>query len=407
MSGKEIYNCIVIGGGAAGLFFAATKNLNEHGQSREKVEAPKGLVLERTSKPGTKLLMSGGGHCNITHAGSIKDFIPCYGDAGKKIRKVLYKHNNLELMDFLETNGVPLVEEDGGRVFPKSKESRPVLNLLLEKAERNGFTIRKNSEVISIGKSPKENNTDIWEVRCSDKSFYSKNIVIATGGSSYPSTGSDGRMFEILSRDLSLEIIEPRPALCPIKVQNYPFVDLAGVSLRAGLKVGSSRKDGSLLFTHNSFSGPCAINISGNAEVGDVLRINYLYPTTYEEVFDRIQKAIKGSKASLSNMIAEVFDLPKKFCRIMESRCGGSTKKLAKLLTDDEFIIKDTGDFKSAMVTRGGVSLEEIHLSSMELKKHKGIFVIGEALNVDGETGGYNLQFAYSSARLASDGLEL
>ena len=473
---NKVFDCIVVGGGAAGLFFAATldKQLisddgphaieretesdtiqteRETGTCNNKTEernACKYLIIEKTGWLGTKILMSGGGHCNITHAGPIKDFVDCYGDSGKKIRRILYKHNNLELIDFLSGAGIPTIPEDDGRVFPLSRNASDIRNMLLEKAEANGFRIAYNTEVKSI-----DFESGLWKLRCNELAeciYYTRKVVIATGGCSYPTTGSDGKMFDVLSRDLNVDILRPRPSLCPIKVKDYPYSDLAGLSIEAQLKIGKKKSTGSLLFTHNSFSGPAALNISGEAadslypSIGNPgstlpsltfpeekhhspnapdtkyhspnaldtkhhspntqtrisLEINYVQKT-YEETFNIIQGAIKGCKSSLANLIADSFGLPKRLCRILEERCAGSTKKLAKLLTMDEFIIDSVGGFRIAMVTRGGVSLDEVDLFTMELKKHKGIYIIGEALDVDGQTGGYNLQFAYSSARIASD----
>ena len=436
---NKAFDCVVVGGGAAGLFFAATLNKQLADNDGNGFRC---LIIEKTGRLGTKILMSGGGHCNITHAGSIKDFVDCYGEAGKKIRRILYKHNNLELIDFLRGAGIPTISEEDGRVFPVSRTASDIRNMLHEKAKAKGFHIAYNTEVKSI-----DYESGIWKLGCiehangtdrstsnkannkdeiSETIFYTRKIVIATGGCSYPSTGSDGKMFEVLKRDLNVEIVPPRPSLCPIKVKDYPYSDLSGLSIDAQLKIGKRRSIGSLLFTYDSFSGPAALNISG--EAADLLyhsssnpgsayhspdapyrislEINYVQKT-YEDTLTIIQAAVKGSKSSLANLIADRFGLPKRLCRILEERCSGSTKKLAKLLTMDEFQIESVGDFRTAMVTRGGVSLDEIDLSTMELKNHKGIYIIGEALDVDGQTGGYNLQFAYSSARTATDMIQL
>lgn len=413
----RFYDCIVIGGGASGLFFSASF-------TGAGCPSPTGsgryLLLEKTKSVGTKLLMSGGGHCNITHEGSIKDFIPCYGDAGKKIRRVLYRHNNLELMDYLKSNGVPTEADEDGRVFPKSRKAAQVLDLLLSKTKANGFTIQTNSEVVGIHRQ-----SDHWQVRCIDSSgspkgapkesiYSARNIVIATGGCSYPTTGSDGNIFPILEKDLGLRITELKPALCPIKAENYPFGDLAGISLNAEIRSGAVKSYGSLLFTHDGFSGPAAINISGRLAQGDTITINFLggeqgkhRAINYEAAFDELQKATVGSKSALHSIIAKTFDLPKRFAEIVANESGGSTKKTAQLLCRREFVVSNSGSFKDAMVTAGGIDLDEIDLGTMGLKLHPGIYAIGEALDVDGITGGYNLQFAYSSAKMAADSILL
>lgn len=415
MNDERIYNCIVIGAGASGLFFAANTRVSSirEGDCFDASSVDYGygspsLILEKTARPGSKLLMSGGGRCNITHSGSIKDFITRYGEHGKNIRRILYKHNNLELINWLRDGGINLTTEEDGRVFPSSMKAQDILDFLLKQSRENGFEIRTNSPVTAI-----ERCGEFWRVHISgadggkvtaagkQKSFLGKHIIIATGGCSYPRTGSDGSMFNVLRRDLITEITDLAPALSPISVDDYPYADLSGVSIDGSVSKIADRKTqsiGNILFTHNGLSGPAIINISGSLSTGDKIKINYLYPMSYDAVFRTLQEAMLGNKSQLANVVSQTFDLPKNFCRVLAERAGSSTKAFARLLAEDELIVKSSGSFDSAMVTRGGVSLDEVDLSTMELIKCPGIFVIGEALDIDGETGGYNLQFAYSSA---------
>ena len=390
MNEGKIYNYIVVGGGASGLFFTA--NIDGFG-------APS-LILEKTERPGSKLLMSGGGRCNITHEGSIKDFVPRYGENGKRIRRILYRHNNLELIDWLSKNGIDTISEDDGRVFPVSQRASDVLDFLLKKARENGFEIKTNSAVTAI-----QRNSELWRVHTDNAYYDGRKIIIATGGCSYPKTGSDGSMFNVLRCDLNLEITDLTPALSPISVKDYPYADLSGISIDSAVSIYINQKKksiGKILFTHNGLSGPAIINISGSISTGDRILINYLYPMDYDVAFRKLQAATLGSKAQLANIASEVFGLPKNLCRTLGGRAGTSTKAFAKLLTEDTFTVDNPGSFDIAMVTRGGVSLDEVDLSTLESVKCPGIFVIGEALDVDGETGGYNLQFAYSSALCAA-----
>ena len=156
------------------------------------------------------------------------------------------------------------------------------------------------------------------------------------------------------------------------------------------------------MFTHRDFSGPAVMNISKYGENGDTLVLNYLYPMGYEEAFAKLKKTMSGSKENTANLIAGTFDVPKRFARIMADRFGNSPKELAKALTGDSLVITSIGSFNQAMATAGGISLKEINTKTMELKKHPNLFAIGEVLDVDGITGGYNLQFAYSSAMVVS-----
>lgn len=386
-----VYDCIIIGAGAAGLFCGASfpKRIN-------------GLILEKTKRIGTKLLMSGSGQCNVTHNGSIKDFIPCYGKNGGKIRNCLYQYHNEHLCTFLQENGIETFTREDGKIFPKSLKAVDVRDMLLKKSIENGFAVCKEKPVTSIRK-----NGELWELFSEQETYLTHNIIIATGGCSYPSTGSDGSIYEVLKQDLQLDIIQLKPALSPLKVQNYPFSDLAGISFQHAEAVILHKEKrvagntGGLLLTHRDFSGPAVMNISKYAENGDQLKINYLSPLTYEEAHTMLKKAMNDSKESTANILSGIFDLPKRFTRVLADRCGNSPKTLAKALTGDAYIITSIGSYQQAMATSGGISLKEINPKTMELKNHPGLFAIGEVIDIDGITGGYNLQFAYSSANAA------
>lgn len=142
------YDCIIIGGGAAGLLTAARLDLTAF--------SPKGagLILEATDSPGTKLRMSGAGHCNFTHDGSVKDMVAAYGDRGRAIRRVLYRYNNDAFVDFLDRHGIPSFSRDGGRIFPKSEKAQDVLNLLLDLSAENGFALKKGFRVSQVTRLP-------------------------------------------------------------------------------------------------------------------------------------------------------------------------------------------------------------------------------------------------------------
>lgn len=388
-----VYDCIIVGAGAAGLFCGATgsKKIN-------------GLILEKTKRYGTKLLMSGNGQCNITHDGSIKDFIPCYGKNGGRIRSCLYQYHNQHLRDFLEANGVKTFVREDGKVFPVSLDAKEIRDMLLTKCKSNGFTMKPQCEVTGL-----KFENDLWQVKTDTDTYSAKSVVLATGGCSYPTTGSDGSIFHVLKRDLGIDIVQPKPALSPLKVQEYPFTELSGISFtNAEASIYHSDKRaacnvGGLLFTHHDFSGPAVMNISKYGENGDTVVLNYLHPQTYEEVLAKLKKAMNGSKENTSNILAKSFDLPKRFTRIMADRFGNSPKELVKGLTSDRFIITSIGSFRQAMVTAGGISLSEVNLKTMELKRYPGLFAIGEMLDIDGITGGYNLQFAYASAYTVSN----
>lgn len=357
-----------------------------------------GLILEKTASIGTKLLMSGGGRCNITHGGSIKDFIGCYSDAGPRLRKCLYRHSNLELARWLEDSGVDIADERGelisteggldgyGRIFPASMKASEILDLLVSKAKANGWSIRTEAEVVDLSLS----ESGLWSVLSApSERFESRHVVIATGGITFPETGSDGSMFDIL-RDFGVSVTPVRSALAPIYVEDYPYEELSGISVpgvTVSIPESKERLTGDILFTHRGFSGPVILNISRYAHAGSLMVISY-------------------NKAS--------DDLPKRLLKALEERAKGPsgdvrTTVLSKLLESDEFTVTSVDE--NGMVTAGGISLEEIDTQSMRITKlcsergdiTSSVYAIGEALDADGITGGYNLQMCWSTARAAAD----
>lgn len=415
------YDCIIIGGGAAGLLTAARLDLTAF--------SPKGagLILEATDSPGTKLRMSGAGHCNFTHDGSVKDMVAAYGEQGRAIRRVLYRYNNDAFVDFLDHHGIPSFSRDGGRVFPKSQKAQDVLNLLLNLSAENGFALKKGFRVSQVTRLPDAG----WQVACDNgAAFRTAAMVIATGGKSFPATGSNGRMWDVLSRDLDVEVISPRPVLAPVAVRSYPYGPMAGLSFEtAELSVTApgkkiQRSVGDLLLTHRDFSGPAALNICGAAEPGDTLHINYVYPRSREDVTGILSGIFSGKKGNPVSAMASQLNLPRRFCQSILLRSLGkpidaenvfrgswnvnglSPKKVAALLCDDTFTVESLPDWNKAMATRGGIALSQLDLRTMEFREHPGLFAVGEALDVDGITGGYNLQFAFSSASVCAEALQ-
>ncbi|MBQ6388812.1 MAG: aminoacetone oxidase family FAD-binding enzyme [Mogibacterium sp.] len=391
MTGQE-YDTIIIGGGASGMMLAAALEL----------KGRRGIILEKTGSLGTKLLMSGGGRCNITHGGSIKDFIGAYGDAGPRLRKCLYRHNNIELASWLEEHGIALADEkgtditsdsleDAGRVFPASMRAGDILALLQSEARNNGWEIRTESEVHDLRRD--EDDTH-WIVSAAPAERYrADNVVFATGGITFPETGSDGSALDLL-REIGVGITGRRSALAPVYVRDYPYEGLAGISL-SGVTVAANGSDetethrgkavrmtGDLLFTHRGFSGPVVLNISRYTEPGSLIRIRYN---------------------------REFGDLPKRMQKVLETRAKGPsgdvrTTVLASLLDSDDFTVTAVDD--NGMVTAGGISLAEIDPSTMQLRAYPGIYAVGEAIDADGITGGYNLQLCWSTARTAAESIE-
>lgn len=388
----NLYDIAIIGAGASGLMLAANLDM----------EGSRGIVLEGSPCIGSKLLMSGGGHCNITHGGPIKEFIYAYGNEGQALRRCLYRHNNLELAKWLTGHGIELADENGepvdpsygsggidnaGRIFPASMRARDVLDALRKEASLNDWQIETDAKVSGLRKD------GMWEITLlSGYEIWAKNVVIASGGITYPETGSDGSMLDMLE-DLGIDINEPRSALAPVYVENYPYSELSGISIpdvtviafssdaACTCKGKAAKMKGDLLFTHEGLSGPVILNISKYVEPGELIRICYN---------------------------KELHELPRRMQGVLRTRSRGllgdvRTSVLASFLDHDDFIV--SGVDKHGMVTAGGVSLDEIDMKTMKTKRFEGLYVIGEALDADGITGGYNLQLCWSTAAAAADSL--
>lgn len=410
---------LIIGAGAAGLMCAANIKTG-------------GIILEGSSRIGTKLLMSGHGHCNITHAGSIKDFPSCYGAAGRSIRKILYKYSNTDLVDFLELRGIKTVTNADNRIFPESMRAQDVRDAFLEAAESNGFKVITNRKVVQIRDADNSSASGkyivVAEAPDGQRFHYeARTLVIATGGKSYPRSGSDGSMFDVANKGLGLEYTELKPSLAPLEIKGYPYGELSGISfdmVEVSIHPNSGKRlallSGSLLLAHDNFTGPAILNSSKYAEPGCWLQINYI-GMSREDALTRLtsndcsgagssQSRNSGTESAqsgeLGSIIAKEFALPRRFAKEVAKRSACSARKAAALLTEDRFEIESRGDFSKAIVTAGGLCLDQFDCKSMRLKSAQNVYCIGEILDVDGITGGYNLQFAWSSARAAAASIE-
>jgi len=400
----DYYPVIVIGGGPAGLFCGA-----EAAGSGQGV-----LLLEKMPSCGRKLLVTGSGQCNLTHDGDIRDFFKKYGDHGAFLRSPLRKFSNHDLVAWFTSRDLPLAPDESGKIFPKSRKAADVLSVLLAECRKNGVVIQYGEAVKEVRRSDTK-----FHVRTGTAEYESGALVIATGGSSYPATGSTGDGFS-LAASLGHHIAPVGPALVPIRVRDYPFGELSGISFeglslslfREGRKVRGG--SGDLLFTHTGLSGPGILHLSRYVLPGDTLKISFLPGMRQElltkDLVDRI--AVFGTQQVKS--ILSGYSLPARFiARILEllglpaDLTGAHLPKkereeLVGMLTAFPFVVSGTGDWNEAMVTRGGVSLDEIDPTTMESLIVPCLYCIGEVLDIDGDTGGYNLQAAFSTAMAAA-----
>ncbi len=403
----EQYQVIIIGGGPAGLFCAAAAA--ERGQQV--------LLLEKMPSCGRKLLITGSGQCNLTHDGEINDFFSKYGDHGPFLRPSLRKFSNDDLVQWFTKRGLPLAADESGKVFPHSRRAADVLSVLIESCKDNGVTLRCDERVSEVRLSDGG-----FQVRSIRALYESESLVIAAGGASYPATGSAGDGFSLASL-LGHTIVPIAPALVPIRVSDYPFPDLAGISFeglalslyRHGKKIRDVRGD--LLFTHTGLSGPGILHLSRYIMPGDTLKVSFL-PGMSQEVLkkDLVSRMATAGTKQVKSILAG-YMLPARFiARLLEligippGLTGAHLPKkerddLVHLLSAFPLQIRGTGGWDEAMVTRGGVSLEEVSPDTMESLLVPGLYLIGEVLDIDGDTGGYNLQAACSTAMAAAKAL--
>jgi len=394
------YDVIVIGAGPGGLMAAS-----ECSRSGRTV-----LVLEKNEKPGKKLLTSGGGQCNLTNRLPAEQFAVNYYEKSKFVRKILHGFSPDDLINRFESWGVPLEELPNGKVFPKSKKAADVLQVLISQATSQGAVIRTLEAVTAL-----HHKDGVFSVKTNQNTYRSQSVVLATGGKSYPALGSSGDGYP-WARALGHTISPPRPALAAVHVSEFPLADLAGVTLRDA-RVSLWRKNrkigeygGDLLITHDGLSGPVILNNSRYFDSKDVLKLNLVKFNSEEDFAKGFADHLQSNGKYMIRKVVDLYDVPRRLLEKilelsgipMDQRCSEISKTqrsaLAKLLVAFPLSIHEVGPFEQAMVTAGGVVTDEVNSSTMESKLVPSLFFVGEVLDVDGATGGYNLQFAFSSA---------
>jgi hypothetical protein len=400
----EIADLVVVGGGPAGLFCA----VRAAGRGRRV------LLLEKMPSPGRKLLLSGSGQCNLTHDGDISSFLSRYGDHGAFLKPALLNFGNQDLISFFTDRGLRFETEPGGKVFPASRKATDILGVLLKEAAAGTIEIRTGEPVLDISKPD-----DRFSIRTGHGLYRTDRVVIATGGITYPQTGSTGDGYEF-ARRLGHAVTDTGPALAAIEGAENRFSDLAGISFvnaavslhRDSRKIG--QHVGDILFTHIGLSGPGILDFSRFIRPGDLLRISFLPGLDARTAKEDLLQRIAASGNRRVRTVLSSLGLPDRFAGIL-LRLAGLTPDLTgahlsreartaliELLTACPFPVERLAGLRDAMVTRGGVSLQEVNPKTMESRLIPGLFFIGEVLDIDGDTGGYNLQAAFSTGALAA-----
>ncbi|MEN6611204.1 MAG: NAD(P)/FAD-dependent oxidoreductase [Methanoregulaceae archaeon] len=402
MTYPAIHDTVIIGAGPAGLSCAL------HAAAGGSV-----LLLEKNPDPGRKLRLSGSGQCNITHGGEIRDFLTRYGEHGAFLKPALLNYSNRQLTAFLASQGLAVVEEPDGKIFPVSRKAADVLSVLLTAIRDAGAKLACGEPVLRVG-----TERDLFRVTTPARTCLARSLVITTGGKSYPGTGSTGDGYEF-ARSLGHTIVPPRPALAPVFATGYPFSDLSGISFRNawlsvfrdGKKAGE--QEGDLLLTHRGFSGPGILDFSRSLEPGDTLRIAFLPKSESTGFPEKFTRLVQDSGTKRVRALLAAWPVPDRFIYRILSLCAippdmtaahlpaQARKQIIERMTGFSFTIERLGGFEEAMVTRGGIPLPEVDPKTMSSRLVEGLYFAGEVLDIDGDTGGFNLQAAFSTGVLA------
>lgn len=406
---EETLDIAVVGAGAAGLMAALF--------ARRLASEARVAALDGARRIGAKILISGGGRCNVTHFQvSAGDF---NGSSRNQIAKVLRTFSISSTIAFFEECGVSLKREETGKLFPVDDRARSVLDALMRSSEQSGVEIRAGCRIESI-----EKDNGGFVLRTTEGLLRSRLVVLASGGQSVPETGSDGHGYS-MARKLGHSIVPPIPALVPLLLpEGHPLTALSGVSTPTVLSLRSetgkvlTRHEGSLLFTHFGLSGPVALDMSRHwiaARRGGQpvqLTANFLAGIELDEIEGRmVLDSRTRPRMSLASWTGGL--MTERLASVVldqagvkhETVLGQATREdrraVFRALTEFPMAISGDRGFRFAEATAGGVPLSEIHLATMESRICPGLYLAGEILDVDGKIGGFNFQWAWASGRLA------
>ncbi len=407
---SQPYDVIVIGGGASGMMAA--------GRAAEC--GARVLILEKNESLGKKLLITGGGRCNVTNAEpDLRTLLSLFKDSSSFLFSPFAQWNNLDARSFFELRGMPTKVENEQRVFPVSDSAQSVWNVLKKYLDQGNVAIKYESTVRDIVKSTQ----DTYEVILSNgTSFYTKKIIIATGGRSRPETGSTGDGFSLLKK-MGHTVVEPVASLVPVAIQDRWVKELQGVSLeKVRISVIQNNQKqvsriGKTLFTHFGITGPTILNMS--KDIGEYLKYGPvdlaldLFPgvdlgTLNKKLTDLFQKeSNKHIKNVMASVIAQALvDRVLAASDILgNTPCHSITReqRMAVISAVKALSMRVTGllGTDKAIITSGGVPLSEIDTKTMESKILPGIFVVGDMLDIDRPSGGYSLQLCWTSGYVA------
>jgi len=389
------YDIIVVGGGAAGFFTAI--NIVE---SNPKLKV---AILERGKEVLSKVRVSGGGRCNVTHACFVpNDLVKFYPRGEKELRGPFNQFCSGDTIEWFERHGVELKIEDDGRMFPVTDSSQTIIDCFLNTAKKLGIDILTGQSVQDIFKGE-----NYWKLETNQQSFKCDKLIMTTG--------SNPKMWEMM-QNLGHSIVSPVPSLFTFNIKDNRIKDLMGVSAFASVKVKDSKlkASGPLLITHWGMSGPGILRLSawGARELFDknyqfTLQVNWLNDLDFETVLEDLKEIKEENAKKLVSKFCP-FEFPKRLWESLliasginsDVKWADISKKqmtdLVNQLTNGQFQVNGKSTFKEEFVTAGGIDLKQINFKTMESKLHSNLFFAGEILNIDAITGGFNFQNAWT-----------
>lgn len=400
----EQYDVLVVGGGAAG-FFAAIN-------TAERNPALSVAILERGTSVLNKVKVSGGGRCNVTHAEFIPNELSSYYPRGQKeLKGPFHSFMTGDTMAWFESRGVPLKIEDDGRVFPVSNSSQTIIDCFLKQSQKYDIKLKKNHAVRSIGQTG-----DSWTVETTQEVFYCKKLMIATG--------SNPKIWQML-QSLGHNISPAVPSLFTFDIDDPRLKDIPGVVAKdvAVEVMGTSlHSEGPLLITHSGLSAPSILKLSAFGAI-ELAQLNYKFEIKINFIQQDAASCLEvlmKNKLELSKKLVRntpLFELPKRlWVKLVQAAAIADElrwadlnklqlQSLSKQLTKAVFQVHGKSTFKEEFVTAGGIDLKEINFKTYESKLFKNLFFAGEIINIDGVTGGFNFQNAWTGAYLAAQEL--
>lgn len=411
---NSTYDVVIIGGGPAGLMSACIAS-----QNKAKV-----LVLEKNDELGKKLLISGGGRCNLTNANpNHREFVAKFGKKGNFLFTPLSVFGVPETIKFFNDLGLKTKVEAGFRVFPESDNSVDVLNILIKQAQKLGVEFKLSAEVLGLKKTKQKITSVILK---NNEEIKADRFILTTGGLSHPETGSTGDGFKWL-REIGHKVITPSPSLVPVKIANSWISELAGISLdNIGVSVWQNKdgayqkvlnKKGRILFTHNGLSGPLILNMS--KDIGDLLEygetlisldffpgigLDIMHEMMLKTFEKNLNKKIKN--LSFPEVPGKIFDLILKQLEIdpeWEINEIRREERLALIEKFKKFEMKVAGllGYDKAIVSSGGLDLGEVDFKTMRSKLYQNLYFAGDILDFDRPSGGFSLQLCWTTGYIA------